>query len=131
MYEITKSGWSHLVDEWRPEIWDIIHLRHDCSFFSSQSELTVWMNVFRQTGETVTTMSPSDARLKTKTGPTTVCLISFFVNQTSVGNRCPMIEQIDLSSYLNSELIDEVSVGGEQGKYARPLDFDWVLSLRQ
>ena len=41
-----------------------------------------------------------------------------------------MIEQIDLSSYLNPELIEEVSVGGESGKYARPLDFDWVLNLR-
>ena len=42
----------------------------------------------------------------------------------------PLIEQIDLSPYLNPELINAVSVGGESGKYARPLDFDWALNLR-
>ena len=36
----------------------------------------------------------------------------------------PMIEKIDLSKYLNHELIEDVSVGGESGKYARPLDFE-------
>lgn len=43
----------------------------------------------------------------------------------------PMIEKIDLSKYLNHELIEDVSVGGESGKYARPLYFDWVLDMQR
>ena len=42
-----------------------------------------------------------------------------------------MIEQIDLSKHLNPTLIEKVSAGGESGKYARPLDFDWVVNLRE
>lgn len=43
----------------------------------------------------------------------------------------PMIEKIDLSKYLNPELVEEVSVGGESGKYARPLDFNWVIDMQR
>ena len=42
----------------------------------------------------------------------------------------PMIEKIDLVKDLDPVLIEEVSVGGESGKYARYLDFNWVLNLR-
>lgn len=42
-----------------------------------------------------------------------------------------MLERVDLRKYLDSKLIDGVSVGGESGKYARPLNYDWVLDLRQ
>ena len=41
----------------------------------------------------------------------------------------PMLERIDLTRWLDPALIEEVTVGGESGKYARPLDFDWVLDL--
>ena len=40
-----------------------------------------------------------------------------------------MLERMNLREYLNPELIEEVSVGGESGKYARPLDFDWVVDI--
>ena len=42
----------------------------------------------------------------------------------------PMLEQVNLRKYLNPSLIEEVSVGGESGKYARPLDFRWVLDMQ-
>ena len=41
----------------------------------------------------------------------------------------PMLERMNLREYLNPELIEEVSVGGESGKYARCLDFDWVVDI--
>ncbi|MDE6810897.1 MAG: phage Gp37/Gp68 family protein, partial [Muribaculaceae bacterium] len=43
----------------------------------------------------------------------------------------PMLERINLLSYLDPELIEEVSVGGESGKYARPLVYDWVLDMHR
>ncbi|MCK8058485.1 MULTISPECIES: DUF5131 family protein [unclassified Fusibacter] len=42
----------------------------------------------------------------------------------------PMIESIDLSAYLDQS-IEQVIVGGEQGSMARPLNKDWVVSIRE
>ncbi len=42
-----------------------------------------------------------------------------------------MLEKIDLTAYLDPEKIEEVSVGGESGKYARPLYFDWVVDMHR
>ena len=41
----------------------------------------------------------------------------------------PLLEHIDLSPWLKPSVIEVVAVGGESGKYARALDFDWVKSL--
>lgn len=41
----------------------------------------------------------------------------------------PMISQMDIRKYL--EGIELVVVGGESDKMARPLDYDWVLDVRQ
>lgn len=41
----------------------------------------------------------------------------------------PLIENITLSEYLYD--IELVVVGGESDKNARPLDYDWVLQIRQ
>ncbi len=38
------------ADEWRNEIWDIIRIRKDCRFFSSQKELNGFQNVCPKTG---------------------------------------------------------------------------------
>ena len=43
----------------------------------------------------------------------------------------PMLRNVDLSRWLDPDRIEEVTVGGESGKFARPLNFDWVLSLRE
>lgn len=41
----------------------------------------------------------------------------------------PMIEKIDIASHL--EDVEQVIVGGEADYNARPLDYDWVLSIRE
>ncbi len=40
----------------------------------------------------------------------------------------PLIEQINIEKYLKG--IDLVVVGGESDRNARPLDYDWVLDIR-
>jgi len=42
----------------------------------------------------------------------------------------PMIGPIDLSQYLD-ETIEEVAVSGESGYDVRPLDYSWVLKVRE
>ena len=40
----------------------------------------------------------------------------------------PLIERINLDGYLSG--VELVVVGGESDKNARPLDFEWVLAIR-
>ena len=41
----------------------------------------------------------------------------------------PLIENINIEKYLNN--IELVIVGGESDQNARPLDYSWVLSIRE
>jgi len=41
----------------------------------------------------------------------------------------PLIERVDLSPYLDQ--VELVVVGGESDRDARPLDYDWVLAIRE
>lgn len=41
----------------------------------------------------------------------------------------PLIERINIEAYLDG--VELVVVGGESDKNARPLDYDWVLDIRQ
>ena len=120
------------ADEWRHEIWDIIRERSDCHFvfFTKRIERLKdclppdwgagWDNV--TVGLSVENQDRADFR------------IPIFL-KIPLKHRyivvAPMLEQIDLSEWLDPALVEEVTVGGESGKYARPLNFDWVLDLRE
>ncbi len=41
----------------------------------------------------------------------------------------PLIEEINISAYLDN--VELVVVGGESDRNARPLDYTWVLSIRE
>ena len=120
------------ADEWREEIWDMIRTRDDCSFYFFTKRIDRlekclpndwgegWNHV--AIGCTVENQDRADYRLP------------IFL-RLPIKHRlvivAPMIEQIDIQEYLDPELIESVSAGGESGKYARPLDFNWVLDLRK
>jgi len=118
------------ADEWRDEIWQMIRLRRDCTFFFFTKRIerlarclpSDWADGYSNVavGCTVENQDRADHRLP------------IFLS-TPVRHRlivvAPMLERIDLSRYLDPELIEEVSVGGESGKYARALDFTWVTDL--
>lgn len=118
------------ADEWRGEIWDIIRHRDDCSFFFFTKRIERlaeclpddwgdgWDNV--AVGCTVENQRRADLRLP--------IFLSLPLRHRLVV-AAPLLERLDLRSYLEPGLIEEVSVGGESGKYARPLDFDWVIDL--
>ena len=120
------------ADEWRAEIWDMIRIRDDCSFYfftkridrldkCLPSEWGVgWDNV--AIGCTVENQDRADYRLP--------IFLSLPIKHRLI-IVAPMIEQIDLKKYLNPSKIEEVSAGGESGIYARHLDFNWVLNLRE
>ncbi|HZX21054.1 MAG TPA: DUF5131 family protein, partial [Clostridia bacterium] len=41
----------------------------------------------------------------------------------------PLIEEINIEKYLDD--VELVVVGGESGKNVRPLNYDWVLNIRE
>lgn len=118
------------ADEWRSEIWDMIRQRADCRFFFFTKRIERlasclppdwgdgWDHV--AIGCTVENQLRADLRLP--------IFLSLPIRHRLVV-AAPLLEEIDLSAYLTPGSIEEVSVGGESGKYARDLYYDWVLSL--
>ena len=120
------------ADEWRPAIWDMVRQRNDCSFY-----------FFTKRIDRLEQCLPSDWG----TGYDHVAIGCTIENQDRANYRlpiflslpikhrliivAPMIEEIDIRKYLDREFIEEVSAGGESGKYARTLDFNWILNLKQ
>lgn len=120
------------ADGWRPEIWEIIRRRSDCRFFFFTKRIERlaqclppdWGEGYDNVGIgcTVENQDRADFRLP------------IFL-ELPIRHRliivAPMLERIDLSGYLDPTKVSEVSAGGESGKYARPLDYNWVLDLHR
>lgn len=120
------------ADGWRDEIWDIIRMRSDCRFFFFTKRIERltsclpddWGDGYDNVaiGCTVENQDRADYRLP------------IFL-QAPIRHRfiivAPMLGRIDLRNYLDPTKIEQVSVGGESGKYARPLDFDWVIDMHR
>lgn len=120
------------ADEWRGEIWKIMRIRKDCRFFFftkridrlEQSLPDFWDEISENVliGCTVENQDRADYR------------IPLFLN-LPVRHRiivvAPMLERIDLTQWLSPSRFEEVTVGGESGKYARPLDYEWVLDMHR
>lgn len=119
------------ADEWRIDAWKMIRERSDCTFcfFTKRIERisdalpSDWENGYENViiGCTVENQRAADSRLP------------IFLN-TPIKHRqiicAPLLENIELSRYLEKDKIELVSVGGESGEAARPCNFDWVLNIR-
>lgn len=120
------------ADQWRNAIWDIIRLRSDCSFFFFTKRIERlekclpydWEEGYDNVaiGCTVENQDRADYRLP--------IFLSLPIKHRLI-IAAPLLGKLSLLPYLNPALIEEVSVGGESGKYARPLDYEWVLDLHR
>lgn len=120
------------ADSWRDEIWEIIRTRRDCRFFFFTKRIerlaeclpSDWGEGYEHVaiGCTVENQNRADFRLP--------IFLSIPIKHRLI-IVAPMLEKIDLTAYLDPEKIEEVSVGGESGKYARPLYFDWVVDMHR
>lgn len=119
------------ADEWRKEIWGIIRERSDCRFFFFTKRITRlkeclpddWGDGYDNVaiGCTVENQDRADARMPV--------FLSIPIQHRLV-IVAPMLGKVNLRPYLDANFIEEVSVGGESGKYARMLDFEWVIDMR-
>lgn len=118
------------ADVWRGECWQMIKERDDLNFIFLTKRIERFADCIPDdwgegygnvtVGCTVESQEIADFRL------------SIF-NELSIKHKniiCqPLLEAVDLASYLNG--VELVVVGGESDKEARPLNFDWVLDIRQ
>ncbi len=119
------------ADAWRQDCWKMMRQRRDCWFYFFTKRIDRleqclppdWGDGYENVliGCTVENQDRADYRLP-------------IFNRLPIRHRsiivAPIIERVDLSPYLN-ENIEEVSVGGESGAFARPCDYAWILELRR
>lgn len=118
------------ADDWREECWKMIRQRSDCTFLFLTKRIERFIECIPEDwGDgyenvvvccTVENQDNADRKLS--------------VFQTlPIKHKCitaqPLIGSIDLEKYLDH--IELVVVGGESDRDARPLDYDWVLNIRE
>ncbi len=117
-------------DEWREECWKMIKERSDLHFIFLTKRIerfaqcipNDWNDGYENVtvGCTVENQRRADVRL------------SLFANLPIKHKNIicqPLIEEINIEKYLSN--IELVVVGGESDRYARPLNYSWVLSIRE
>ena len=111
------------ADLWRDECVKMMRLRSDCMFYFFTKRIdrlnfSLPDNVI--VGCTCENQKTADYRLpifkKLDIKYKTIIL-------------APMLEKMDISKYLDDDIY-EVNVSGESGVDVRPLDYDWVLDIR-
>lgn len=118
------------ADLWRTECWKMIKERGDCTFLFLTKRIERFMECIPEDWTdgydnvvvccTIENQENADKKL------------SVFRN-LPIKHKCitaqPLLEQIDIEQYLGD--IELVVVGGESDCNARPLDYAWVLDIRE
>ena len=118
------------ADAWRDECWQMIKERKDCTFLFLTKRIERfercipddWADGYENVVVCCTVENQKNADKK----------LSVF-NKLPIKHKCitaqPLLERIDIEKYLDG--IELVVVGGESDAFARPLDYAWVLDIRQ
>lgn len=128
---LTSDFFIDEADQWRSDIWQIIKRRRDLDFFIITKRIhrfyeglpEDWGNGYDNViiGCTCECQRTADFRLP-------IFLEAPIKHKVIV--CAPLIEEINLSEYLN-EQIEQVSAGGESGENARICKYEWILSIRE
>ena len=121
------------ADIWRREAWSIIAARPDVNFVIITKRI---LRFYEQLPEdwgsgydnvTIACTCESQRRADER--------LPFFL-ELPIKHRMiicePLLERVALFPYLEAGKVESVTVGGESGDFdvARPLDYDWVLGIR-
>jgi protein gp37 len=120
------------ADEWRTEAWQMIRERSDLNFFFITKRIARlkavlpddWGDGYDNVaiGCTCENQARTDERLPT--------FLDLPIKHRSVVCE-PLLEEVDLSSYLSGGKIERVVAGGESGANARICKYDWILKIRE
>lgn len=118
------------ADEWRVECWKMIKERQDCTFLFLTKRIdrfekcipNDWNDGYDNVVVCCTVENQKNADYK----------LSIF-KDLPIKHKCitaqPLLENIDIEKYLDN--IELVVIGGESDVNARPLDYAWVLNIRE
>lgn len=118
------------ADEWRPDCWQMIKERQDCTFLFLTKRIERFMQCIPKDWKdgydnvvvccTVENQKNVDYKLA-------------IFNNLPIKHKCitaqPLLENIYIEKYLDD--IELVVVGGESDYNARPLDYCWVRNIRE
>ena len=124
----TSDFFHPNADEWRPDAWDMIRERSDCTFFmiTKRPERIAdhlphdWNDGWEHVRIAVTC---EDQHMVNRRMP---IYIQLPLKHKSVAIS-PMLSSVNLRSFLPH--IETVAVGGESGINARPCNYSWVLDV--
>ena len=118
------------ADKWRDECWKMIKERTDLHFIFLTKRIERFMNCIPRDwndgynnvtiGCTVENQEKVDFRLN--------IFSSLPIKHKNIICQ-PLIEEVNIEKYLDD--VELVVVGGESDKFARPINYDWVLFIRQ
>ena len=118
------------ADEWRDECFKMIKERNDLTFLFLTKRIERFMDCIPNDWKdgydnlviccTIENQETADYRLK---------IFSKLPIKHKIITCQPLLEKINIEKYLND--IELVVVGGESDKFARPLNYDWVLDIRE
>ena len=116
------------ADKWRKDVLDMISERSDCNFFCITKRperiLECIPNIKDYKNLYIYCTMENQKRFDERA--------PIYLNLPLVSKGVmiePMLEEVNISKYIDK--IDVVSVGGESGNEARPLNFEWVKKIRQ
>lgn len=118
------------ADEWRADVWRMIHMRQDLHFvfFTKRIERLSdclpadWGDGYPNVtvGCTCENQKRADFRLP--------IFLALPIRERIIVCE-PLLESVNLRPYLNPGLVRAVTVGGESGEHARICDFEWVRDI--
>ena len=120
------------ADEWRNDIWKMIHTRSDIDFKIITKRIERFAECIPENWgdgyENVTIICTCENQKMTdKRLP---IFLELPIKHREIIHE-PMLERIDISEYLKSGKIEKVTCGGESGENARVCDYDWILNTRK
>lgn len=127
----TSDFFLEEADAWRGDIWEMIRVRSDASFFIITKRIHRFpVELPEEWGEgydnvTLCCTCENQDRANYR--------LPLFL-EARIRHRCivcePLLGPIELAPFLGSG-IEKVIVGGESGEEARPCHFDWILDIRR
>ena len=118
------------ADGWRDECWDMMRERSDLNFLFLTKRIERFMDCVPDdwndgfenvtVGCTVENEAEADKRL--------ALFDTFPIRHKNIILQ-PMLEKMDIERHLDG--VELVVVGGESDRSARPLDYAWVLDVRE
>lgn len=128
----TSDFFIEEADEWRGAAWDMIRQRSDVTFLIPTKRIARFSECVPEDwgdgwDNVAIAVSCENQKMADERLP--------YLLDAKIKHRlifvAPILEYVELGSYLQSGLIEQVSVGGESYAGARVCDFDWVKKIRE